>query len=128
MEQLISCPNCATPSTGPRFCRECGTRLLARATPPAQPHRTARQGSKTIALFNSNDLRELSNSAGTLDGTVAVAIFGSITGNLTSRALPLGETKITLSTIFGTARLALPPGVAVKVTGLSLFSGVKIRG
>jgi hypothetical protein len=128
MEQMMSCPSCGMPSTGPRFCRECGSRLLGGVRPPVQPARTARQGLKTLALFNSSDLRHLSDAAGKLDGTVAVAIFGTITGNLTSQTLPLGETKITLSTIFGSAKLVLAPGVAVKVTGLSLFSGVKIRG
>src|SRR5262249_53100342 len=87
--------------------------------------RPGHAGSTTLALFNSS---RLPVGPDRLHGSVAVAIFGNITGNLSSRLLPLGETRITLSTIFGSAKLVVPPGVASKVTGLSLFRGVKIRG
>jgi hypothetical protein len=125
MEQIMSCPSCGMPSTGPRFCRECGSRLLSQSRPHAQASHTGRDGPTTIALFNSSDI---SRGPGIRDGSVAVAIFGNITGNLTSQPFPPGETRITLSAIFGSAKLVVPPGLAIKVTGLSIFSGGKVKG
>jgi len=87
--------------------------------------RSARPTSTTLALFNSIDL---SHYAGVVDGHSAVAIFGNITGNLNAPSIPVGETRINVSAIFGSAKLKVPPDVAIKVTGLSVFSGVKVRG
>lgn len=125
MEQMMSCQSCGMPSTGPRFCRECGSRLLSQSRPSGRVSHAGRAESTTIALFTSSDI---SRGPAIRDGSVAVAIFGNITGNLTSQSFPPGETRITLSAIFGSAKLVVPPSVAVKVTGVSIFSGGKVRG
>ena len=118
------CMSCGASYESGRFCRSCGKPLpgLEHSSPAAV---SGRRGGATIALFHSSDL---SNADRNLNGHVVAAVFGEAHVYFGGRPLPLGETKITLTSIFGGIDVYVPVDVAIKVTGLSVFSGVKIRG
>jgi hypothetical protein len=129
MEGLMFCPNCGTSSDGTRFCRRCGTELerVAEALQAQDgPHEAAtRSHVSAFGLFNS---QTVSNAEGNFEGHVGLSIFGTVTADLRARPLPYGETRISLSSIFGTATVRVPEDVGVKITGLSVFSTAKVRG
>jgi len=122
------CPNCGTSSESGRYCRRCGTEL-ARVAEALQGQNqqslTVRPQAPAFGLFNS--LR-VSNAGGDVEGHVGLSIFGTVVVDLTSRPLQYGETRVSLSSIFGTVRVLVPQDVGVKVTGLSVFSTSKVRG
>jgi predicted membrane protein len=84
-----------------------------------------RGGATTLGVFNS---AVLTNDNRDLDGSSAVAVFGGVTVDLRATPLPPGETRITVVAIFGGAEIFVPEDVAVRVTGVTVFGGVKVRG
>jgi len=123
------CPRCGTDSEGARYCRRCGTEVgrVAEALQAqdqqqvvvARPHPTA------FGIFNH---QSISNASGDVAGHVGLSIFGSVTLDLRARPLPYGETRVGVSSIFGSVLVRVPDDVGIKITGLSVFSTAKIKG
>ncbi len=123
------CPKCGTPSETDNFCRSCGANIgrVATALADKELNRryTAKQsGGTTLGIFHSE---VITNDARDLTGHSAAAVFGQVTVNLTGQPLPAGETRINLYAVFGGAEVIVPADVGVRVTGVSVFSGIKVR-
>lgn len=124
------CPKCGTLSETDNFCRSCGANLGRVATALADKELNRRYASAkpasgtTLGVFHSevitNDARDLSDHS-------AAAVFGQVTLDLTAQPLPTGETRINLYAIFGGAEVIVPPDVGIRVTGVSMLSGIKVR-
>lgn len=130
MEQVSFCPKCGTRSEGGKFCRACGTNLVAisnalTGSPPSPRFLRRRRGGTTLGLFNSAGV---SNKGRQLDGHNGASLFGSVTLDLTAEPLAAGETRINAFSAFGNAEVLVPDDVAVRVTGISIFGGVNVRG
>ena len=100
---LMFCPKCGAQSEGGRFCRSCGTDLMAVSDALAasgQPHAVSIRGGTTVGIFHSPTL---TNADRDLNGHSTASIFGSV-------------------------EIFALENVGVRVTGISLFSGVKVRG
>ena len=82
-------------------------------------------GGTSLGLFHS---AVLTNADRNLDGHNAASIFGSVTINLTAAALPQGEIHLHVYSIFGSLEVFALEEVGVRITGVSLFSSVKVRG
>jgi hypothetical protein len=127
---MIFCPKCGSGSESARFCRLCGTNLalvsdaLSDAEPPGRVVAT-RGGGTTLGLFQTPTV---SNSDRDLDGHSACSIFGGVTIDLTAGLLREGETSISVFAIFGGTEVFVPDDVAIRVTGVTIFGGVKVRG
>jgi len=123
------CPKCGAQSEGGRFCRACGTNLVAVSDALAAsdpPRRLSPNSSGTsLGLFHS---AVLTNADRTLDGHNAASIFGSVTVDLTAAELPVGEIHLHVYSIFGSLEVFALENVGVRITGISLFSSVKVRG
>jgi len=123
------CPRCGADSEDARYCRRCGTEVgrVADALQAqdqqqfivARPHPTA------FGIFNH---QSISNAAGDVEGHVGLSVFGTVTIDLRARPLPYGETRVGVSSIFGTVVVLLPDDVGIKITGLSVFSTAKVKG
>ena len=123
------CPKCGAEAGTSRFCRSCGTNLaivsdlLEEGDPSAL--RTSAPGSRTtLSLFHSAYL----SSERDLNGHTAVAVFGGTQIDLAAAQLPVGETRINVVSIFGGTDILVPDDVAVRITGISIFGGVNVRG
>ncbi|MEK6325438.1 MAG: cell wall-active antibiotics response protein LiaF [Acidobacteriota bacterium] len=90
----------------------------SRLRPLAHVHRT------TLNLFHSSTL----SNERDLNGHTTVSVFGSTRLDLTAAALTTGETKINVISVFGGTEIFVPDDVAIRVTGVSVFGGVKVRG
>lgn len=123
------CPKCGAEGGATRFCRSCGTNLAvvsnvlseddpSRARPVAPGNRT------TLNLFHSSSL----SNERDMNGHTAVSVFGSTRLDLTVAALATGETRINVISVFGGTEIFVPDDVAIRVTGVSVFGGVKVRG
>jgi len=124
------CPKCGALSESGKFCRACGTNLLLVSnalsdTEQANKAGAAPSGGTSLGLFHS---AVLTNEGRSLQGHNAAAVFGSITIDLTVADLPPGETVIHAYSVFGSVEILVPDDVGVRVTGVSLFSGIKVRG
>ncbi len=122
------CPKCGAQSEGGRFCRSCGTDLGAVSDALAasgQSRGGTASGGTTVGLFHSP---KLTNADRSLDGHSAASIFGSVTIDLTAADLEPGEIHLHVYSIFGGVEIFVLENVGVRVTGISLFSGVKVRG
>jgi hypothetical protein len=123
------CPKCGAEAGTSRFCRSCGTNLaivsdlLEEGDPSSLP--TAPMGSRTtLTLFHSS---YVSNERD-LNGHTAVAVFGGTQIDLAAAPLAIGETRINVVSVFGGTDILVPDDVAVRVTGISIFGGVNVRG
>jgi hypothetical protein len=128
IEPVEFCPRCRHRAAGARFCPACGANLAAVAEALADPHRTRRLasvGKSTLGVFNN---AEISNAQGLPDGHNAVAVFGSVTIDLTAAQLPAGETRINVYTVFGSADILVFNDVGIRVTGATTFGSLKVRG
>jgi predicted membrane protein len=124
------CPKCGTQYSSEKFCRVCGTNLSvvtdallkseSEGSPVAGP-----RGRTTLAVFSTPTV---TNDVQDLNGHSALSVFGGVTFDLTARPLPPGESRITLVSVFGSADILTPNDVAIRVTGMSLFSELKVRG
>lgn len=123
------CPKCGAEAGATKFCRSCGTNLSvvsnalgeggpSRSWPPVVGNRT------TLNLFHSSSL----SNERDLNGHTTVSVFGGTKIDLTAAALPAGETRISVVSVFGGTEIFVPDDVAVRVTGVSIFGGVKVRG
>jgi predicted membrane protein len=83
------------------------------------------RGGTTLGLFHSPTL---TNADRNLDGHSTASIFGSVTIDLTADELPFGETHLHVYSVFGSVEAFVLGDVGIRITGISLFSGVKVRG
>ena len=122
------CPKCGSESEGGRFCRSCGTNLVAvsDALTASDQSRgvTARHRGTTVGIFNSP---KLTNAEQSLDGHSTASIFGSVKIDLTAADLPVGEIHLHVYSLFGSVDILVLDNVGVRITGLSMFSAVKVR-
>jgi predicted membrane protein len=84
-----------------------------------------RSGGTTLGLFNSTTL---TYDGRELDGHSTTSIFGHVTIDLTSARLPPGQTRINVYSVFGGIDVLVPDDVGVRVTGITCFSGISVRG
>jgi hypothetical protein len=123
------CPKCGAQAEGGRFCRSCGTNLVAvsdaLAASDQPPGVSTRSGGTTLGLFHAPTL---TNADRNLDGHSTVSLFGSVTIDLTAGELPSGEMHLHVYSIFGSIEVFALENVGVRITGVSLFSSVKVRG
>jgi predicted membrane protein len=63
-----------------------------------------------------------------LHGHTTVSVFGGTELDLTAVPLAAGETRINVISVFGGTEVFVPDDVAIRVTGVSNFCGVKVRG
>lgn len=124
------CPNCGTRSENGRFCRSCGTNLAIISDTLSEPgqarrHMQSPRGGTTLGLFHSTTL---TSEGRELDGHSAASIFGHVTIDLTAVPLPPGQTKINLYSIFGGIDVFVPEDVGVRITGVTFFSAINVRG
>jgi predicted membrane protein len=120
------CPKCGAQFTQGRFCRSCGTNLeaVSDALDEAAPGRGGprpQRGAATMALFTQ---QRLSNQATSLDGQQAIAIFGGVTLDLGAQPIPVGDTRISMVSIFSHSHIGVPRDVALRITGFSAFSNI----
>jgi predicted membrane protein len=120
------CPKCGAESGPTRFCRSCGTNLtIVSDVLDGNAERGLSLGRKTtLNIFQSSSLSNQSD----LDGHHAVSIFGSTRIDLTAASLGIGELRLTVISIFGAIEVLVPDDTAVRVTGISVFGGVNVRG
>lgn len=126
---MIFCPKCGSQSDTGRFCRLCGTNLalvsdvLGDSGAAGQSVAT-RAGGTTLGLFNQ---MTVSNADRSLNGHTACAVFSKVTVDMSAAQLGEGETSIGVFAVFGGAEIFVPDDVAIRVTGVSIFGGVKLR-
>ena len=122
------CPKCGAEAGTTNYCRSCGTNLsVVSNVLEGGPSRlrTRRLGSRTtLNLFQSS---RLSNES-SLNGHTMVSVCSETRIDLTDLPLPPGETRISVISVFSAAEIFVPDEVAVRVSGFSMFSGVKFRG
>jgi predicted membrane protein len=123
------CPKCGANSGDAQFCRGCGTNLTI-VSDVLAGRDTSRLRSMwlgrrtTLNLFHSS---RLSNEM-EINGHTAVAVFGATRIDLTTARLDPGETRVNVISVFGETQVSVPDDVAVRVTGVSIFGGVKVLG
>ena len=123
------CPKCGVEAGSSRFCRSCGTNLavvsdLLEDGHTSPLHTSRLEGQSTLSLFHSSYITNERD----LNGHTAVAVFGATQLDLAAAPLALGETRINVVSIFGGADILVPDDVAVRITGISMFGGVNVRG
>jgi predicted membrane protein len=124
----VFCPKCGVEAGATKYCRSCGTNLTVVSNVleggPSRSRTTAFGSRTRLNLFQST---RLSNEID-MDGQTAVSICGETRIDLTAIPLLPGETRINVISLFGATEVFVPDDVAVRVTGVSIFGGVKIRG
>jgi hypothetical protein len=124
------CPKCGSQSEYGKFCRVCGTNLeiVSEAiTGQTSGYLNTSSGSTsmTLGLFSqaavSNEGRDISQHR-------AISVFGEVTVDLTGAPLPIGETRISAYTIFGSIDVLVLNDVGLRITGLTALSETKVRG
>jgi YD repeat-containing protein len=124
----VFCPKCGAEAGAVKYCRSCGTNLTVVSNVleggPSRSRTTAFGSRTELNLFQSS---RLSNQTD-LDGHTTVSICGETRIDLTAIPLVPGETRINVISVFSGTEVFVPDDVAVRVTGVSVFSEVKIRG
>jgi hypothetical protein len=124
------CPKCGSQSEYGKFCRGCGTNLeivseaLTGQSPEAIASSSGRKGI-TLGLFSQ---AALSNRERDITQHKAIAIFGEVTVDLTQALLPVGETRISAYTLFGSIDVLVLDDIGVRISGLTSLSELKVRG
>lgn len=121
------CPKCGSEASTARFCRSCGTNVtvVSNVLEEGEPSRTVGLvGKTTLNLFHSSSL----SNERDLNGHTAVSVFGGTRIDLTAAPIGVGETRISVISVFGGAEVFVPEDIAVRVTGVTIFGGVKVRG
>lgn len=120
------CPKCGVQSDSGRFCRSCGMDmvLVSNALSDSKPAPAVRGGT-TFGVFRPAMITNLRRN---LHGHNAAAIFGNVIIDLTVEDLPPGETTIRVYSIFGSTDILVDTDVGVRITGVTMFSEVKLRG
>jgi predicted membrane protein len=125
----VYCPKCGTQTESDNYCRSCGANLTRVAKVLTDPQlsrgRAGVRGGTTLGLFNAT---VVTNEGRDLDGYNAVAVFGGVKLVFTSMPLPPGETRINVAAVFGGAEVIVPDDVGIRITGVTIFGGVKVRG
>src|SRR5437660_404429 len=129
MEVTMFCPRCGTQASTARFCRSCGANLtvVSNVLSEAESPRLRRISAgmrTTLNLFNSSNL----SNERDLHGHTTVSVFGETRLDLTAAPLAAGETRINVISVFGGTEVVVPNNVAIRVTGISVFGVVKVRG
>ncbi len=124
------CPKCGAQAEYGKFCRSCGTNLAIvseaiTGQTPDQIGAPSGSGGMTLGLFGS---AAISNDGRDVSQHKAIAVFGEMTVDLTAALLPVGETKISAYTIFGSVDVLVLDDVGIRITGLTALSEVKVRG
>jgi predicted membrane protein len=130
MEAAMYCPKCGAEAEAGRFCKYCGTNLTLVSSALSKSEQkgssvTTRGRGTTLGVFHE---AHLTNAERNLDGHSAASVFGSVVIDLTAADLPPGETTVHVYSIFGSIEVLVPNDVSVRITGVTLFSGVKVRG
>ncbi|HSE97023.1 MAG TPA: cell wall-active antibiotics response protein LiaF, partial [Blastocatellia bacterium] len=89
-----------------------------------RPRSASGRAETLLSLFRSV---KLSNERRDVNGQTAMAFFGELKVDLTAAPLPEGETKISIYSIFGGTEIRVPEDVGVRITGLCMLGGVKVR-
>lgn len=123
------CPKCGAEAGDAKFCRSCGTNLtvvsnVLEGRGPSRLQNMAIGGRTTLNLFHSSSL----SNERELNGHTAVSVFGGTRIDLTAAPIGAGETRIGVISVFGGTEVFVPDDVAVRVSGVSIFGGVKVRG
>jgi len=123
------CPKCGAEAGTARFCRSCGTNLtvvsnVLEGGETSRLRTLALGGRTTLNFFHSSSLSNETD----LNGHTSVSIFGGTRIDLTAEPVEVGETRISVISVFGGAEVFVPGDVAIRVTGVSIFGGVKVRG
>jgi predicted membrane protein len=122
------CPKCGAQAEGGKFCRSCGTNLVAVSDAllaSDQSRSPSAGGGTTLGIFHE---AKLSNAERSLNGHSTASIFGNVKIDLTADDLPAGESHLHIYSIFGAVEVFALNEVGVRITGISLFSSVKVRG
>jgi predicted membrane protein len=91
---------------------------------PSTMHTSPLENRSTFSLFHPSYVSNLRD----LNGHTAVSVFGATELDLAAAPLALGETRINVISVFGGTDILVPDDVAVRVTGISMFGGVNVRG
>lgn len=123
------CPKCGAQSESGRFCRSCGMNLVMISTALSDTEQTVNnaptvRGKMTFGVFRPAKVNNLRRS---LQGHNVAAIFGDVVVDLTAEDLPLGETTIHVYSIFSSLNILAHDDVGIRITGVTLFSEVKMR-
>ena len=124
------CPKCGTQTESGNYCRSCGANLTRVAKVISDPelsrsYTAKRGGGTSLGIFSPT---VVTNEGRDLDGHNAGSVFGSVVVDLTQTPLAAGETRISLFAVFGSADVIVPDDVAVRITGVTIFGGIKMRG
>lgn len=127
---MIFCPKCGAQSETGKFCRLCGTNLALVSDVLGESESAARSvatrsGGTTLGLFNT---LAVSNAERDMNGHTGCAVFSKLMIDLEASPLGEAETSIGVFAVFGSAEVFVPDDVAIRVTGASIFGGVKVRG
>lgn len=130
LEPVEFCPRCRHRAAGANFCPACGANLAAVSAALSDPGRTRQLdhqsgAGSTLGVFNN---KAISNESGLRNGHSAIAVFGTVTVDLTADQLPLGETRINVYTVFGSADILVFNDVGIRVTGVTTLGSLKVRG
>ncbi len=125
----IYCPKCGAKSEYGKYCRVCGTDLdvVSKALDerPGGQVAYSERGGMTLGIFGSatvtNDVRGLADHKTT-------SIFGTVKIDLTGAPLPAGEITVSAYSIFGSVEIIVPEDVGIRITGISAFAEIKVRG
>jgi predicted membrane protein len=63
-----------------------------------------------------------------LNGHTTVGVFGGTEIDLIAAPLANGDTRITVVSIFAGTEILVPDDVAIRISGVSIFGSVKVRG
>lgn len=123
------CPKCGMEAGDARFCRSCGINLtvvsnVLERRGPSRLQNMSLGGRTTLSLFHSSNL----SNERDLNGHTAVSVFGGTKIDLTAAPIEPGETRMSVITVFGGTEVFVPDDVAVRVSGVSIFGGVRVRG
>ena len=123
------CPKCGGEAGNAKFCRLCGTNLTVVSSLLEEGATSGLSGKSvgnriTLNLFHSSSLSNEKD----LNGHTAVGVFGGTEVDLGVAPLALGDTKINTVSVFGGTEILVPDDVALRITGVSIFGSVKVRG
>ena len=123
------CPKCGAQSDSGRFCRSCGMNLVIVSTALSDSEQDSNntptlRGKMTFGMFRPAKVDNLRRN---LKGHNVAAIFGDVVVDMTAEELPLGETTIHVYSIFSSLNILAQDDVGIRITGVTLFSEVKMR-
>ena len=123
------CPRCGGEAGNAKYCRLCGTNLTIVSElldeGGTSGLRTVSTGNRiTLNIFHSSGL----SNERDLNGHTAVGVFGGTEIDLTAAPMAAGDTKINVVSVFAGTEILVSDDVAIRITGVSIFGAVKVRG